>query len=307
MSESIPLIVIDEHHEAFFVWRHAVAKKWMPASMNTLVHIDEHHDLSVPVIQQPLASLATEADVLDFTYGQLMIGNFIWPAVLDGTFAEMFWLKHFRRLSQRKVPLWIHPRNAKELEFVVSARGPAVNARKLELNLLRPKETMLPARQYVLDIDFDYFACNTSRPPCEVEITEEAYKACLSNPYSLLGIPATCMVRVERRRNSCFLVFREPPVETAPITESSIDERIRSVFEYLSRTPGRPHLIVCCRSVFSGYTPAECVEYIERRVLAELSALFNCKTIAFSRLLPTSPGCHEPEIIPRTLSAAPGL
>ena len=89
----VPLIVIEEHHEAFFVWHRAICNGWMKPAGNTLLHLDEHHDLSVPVLRTPLRALRTPEEVARFTYGELGIGSFIWPAVYTGVFEQFFWMR----------------------------------------------------------------------------------------------------------------------------------------------------------------------------------------------------------------------
>ena len=43
--------LIDEHREAFGVWNRAVAKGRLSPSGNVLLHVDEHADLSTPLLE----------------------------------------------------------------------------------------------------------------------------------------------------------------------------------------------------------------------------------------------------------------
>ena len=43
-NRNIPLFIVEEHHEAFIAWNHAVQKGWLPNKENCLLHVDAHSD-----------------------------------------------------------------------------------------------------------------------------------------------------------------------------------------------------------------------------------------------------------------------
>jgi len=47
-NQNIKTFIIEEHHEAFFVWNYAVLNNLLPAKGNNLFHIDEHSDMGTP-------------------------------------------------------------------------------------------------------------------------------------------------------------------------------------------------------------------------------------------------------------------
>ena len=51
---TIPLVAIEEHNEAFFVWYHARHAGWLGAADNILLHVDDHADLNLPLFRQPI-------------------------------------------------------------------------------------------------------------------------------------------------------------------------------------------------------------------------------------------------------------
>ncbi len=43
---SIPTFIVEEHHEAFLIWKYAIQNNLIPAKGNHLFHVDEHSDMS---------------------------------------------------------------------------------------------------------------------------------------------------------------------------------------------------------------------------------------------------------------------
>ena len=86
-----PFFKIEEHHEAFLVWHDAIKRKFLPKKGNTLLHVDQHSDLAKPVLRTSINELKLEKEaLLSFTYDELGIGNYIFPAVFTGIFLSNF-------------------------------------------------------------------------------------------------------------------------------------------------------------------------------------------------------------------------
>src|SRR5215472_9699272 len=114
----IPLFRLEEHHEAFLVWHYAIARQLMPASQNILLHVDEHSDWATPRLRRSIESAgSTLSGIAAFTYAELDIGSFIWPAIYKGIFAEVYWMRnqHTMQLAQRR--LFIPTTNEDRTEF----------------------------------------------------------------------------------------------------------------------------------------------------------------------------------------------
>ncbi len=67
----IPLYIIEEHHEAFFIWNYAIMKNIIADRKHTLLHVDEHDDMSVPTLHKSVMEAKTDKkSLLDFTTKQ---------------------------------------------------------------------------------------------------------------------------------------------------------------------------------------------------------------------------------------------
>ena len=93
--DKVPLYIIEEHHEAFLIWNHAVTEKLIKPSKNILLHLDEHSDMGAPVFLTSMKSLRKNVkDLHTFTYNELKIENFIVAAVFKRIFNKIYWLGH---------------------------------------------------------------------------------------------------------------------------------------------------------------------------------------------------------------------
>lgn len=288
----VPTVVVEEHHEAFYLWHYAIDAGWLQPTGNVLLHIDEHHDLWRPYLTRSIASLKTLADIGRFTYQDLRIGNFICPAIWEGIFDSMFWMRYGYDKSA-EAQLWsIWPKDNQELEFIARMHRPADNlavprnAMTMKVVSLGPRDRLRPDHSFVLDVDLDYFACN-KKPDwkLEVEITAAAYAEFHSNPYHVLRLPSD-RVLAKKRNGSHFLVFNGMSGGGDDATVASVDERIALFSEYLSAVETAPRLICICRSVYSGYTPRRLATYIEESVLKVLSDRFSLQRVFFEEILP---------------------
>ncbi len=58
---TIPLHVLEEHHEAFLLWQIAIRAGVLPARGNTLLHVDEFPDDGVPRLRRSLEGALKES------------------------------------------------------------------------------------------------------------------------------------------------------------------------------------------------------------------------------------------------------
>ncbi|PKK89478.1 MAG: hypothetical protein CVV64_13765 [Candidatus Wallbacteria bacterium HGW-Wallbacteria-1] len=92
-KKPVPLYIIEEHHEAFILWHHAMELGLMPTGGNMLLHIDAHADLDPPVIRSTLAPRPESLSmVAEFTYRELGISTFVLPAIHRGIFNRYCWI-----------------------------------------------------------------------------------------------------------------------------------------------------------------------------------------------------------------------
>lgn len=297
MTALIPTVLLEEHNEAFYLWHWGISKGHLAREGNTLLHVDEHADLSHPFLRQPVDSLNSAAEVAEFTYSQLGIAGFIWPAIFAGTFTRLVWVKRThgrKRIRQygyvkpyKGDPLFLSFTYLRTPDFVHREK----EARIADLDLVTPEESIdLDDPNLILDIDLDYIVSNrASQAIARCEIAEAEYERLrrdVYHPFRLLIGPA---LQVEQKDGKLY-AFIEPysqGFENREISVRVIDDRIDIFVEFLRRNKVRPKLISLCRSKHSGYTPTEWASVIERSFLEKLSSLYRMDILTIQEILPS--------------------
>jgi hypothetical protein len=286
---------VEEHHEAFYVWQYAVKSAWTPATGNTLLHVDSHADMSSPRLRRSMSSLVELSDFCHFTYRELDIGNFILPAVYQGLFDRILWLKHQHSASASGLrQLAICARNQQGTEFITAKSSelpdelaPA-DVRRFEYSYVLAQHAPAQAEHLVLDIDMDYFCCNDFPELAhrEVEITAASYEQFHRNRYHFLRISPGAKVAAVEREGKYWLVYEDlPDRQHGSFSESSIQQRIQEFVRYLAGYAS-PELIVLCRSVHSGYLPKELHRFVETNLIAALEAHYELEKMFIDDILP---------------------
>lgn len=292
--KAVPLVVVEEHHEAFFAWNKAAVEGWMPSGEVTLLHVDEHSDMSVPRLRRPMPARSDLQALADFTYQELDIGNFIWAAVYQGHFNRVLWLRHKHKGAGGWREMAICARNAGGLEFVTGKlEGTewehAADRQRMEFAPIHPGDMVRTDQPVVLDVDLDYF-CSNDYPDYagrELEISADGYRDFTENPYHFLRIAPGSRISAFRRDGRHYLRFNdypEPPGRTAQVDE--IPARIAALATQLRENGVRPELVIFCRSVESGYMPRDVIERIESGLRAALAELWPLAEQNIHDLLP---------------------
>lgn len=295
-DSAVPLVLVEEHHEAFFAWNKAAAEGWMPSGAVTLLHVDEHSDMSVPRLRRPMPAAGDLAALADFTYRELDIGNFVWAAVYQGHFNRVLWLRHRHKGAGSWREMSICARNAAGLEFVTGKlEGTewehAPDRRRMEFAPIHPGDMVRTDQPVVLDVDLDYF-CSNDYPDYagrELEISAAGYRDFTENPYHFLRIAPGSRISAFERDGRHFLRFNDypdPPGRTAAADE--IPARIAALQQQLRENGVRPALVIFCRSVESGYMPRDVIERIEDGLRAALRELWPLAERTIHELLPES-------------------
>lgn len=289
----IPLITVEEHHEVFWLWHYAVSQRWLAPERNALLHVDEHSDMSLPRLRRPLSSVKSLADLLRFTRAELDIGNFIWPAVYQGLFARVHWLRyaHVR-------PLWtamrICAKTKAQCEFVTGSKleetsyANAPDLQSAQYSQITPQDSFPQHDSWTLDIDLDYFCCNSFTDVAHerVEITRDAFEKINGNPYHFLRISPGTKISLVEEGERCFLAFNDFPHQQAPEFDAgTIVPRLRELVEWLAKASCPPKLISICRSVQSGYTPRTESKTIEDQLRMALENLYPVDSVPLGDLL----------------------
>lgn len=294
---TIPLIILEEHNEAFFLWNYAAGAHWIADRGNALLHVDEHADFSLPFLRRPLESLAGADDLASFTYTDLGIANFIWPAVYLRTLSQIVWLRRFHPLASghRVALVWSEPADPLSLFYKMV---PTPNYARLT-KATRTADVFFPHvpdtldrtfESLILDIDLDFFVSNYGpQADFECEITERAFIG-LQNPYDPMRIYLGPSFRAEARDGAYYLVTDKLKAgrESESIARDEIAHRISAFMAFLVRNDIRPSLISICRSSYSGYTPRHLVEFLQEEVIGRLSEGYATRQSHIRELLPES-------------------
>ena len=308
---AIPLILHEEHHEAYAIWHAAVLTKLISPDGNTLLHVDAHSDLDPPIVQADWPSIeCTVREVYEFALSELDVGNFICPAIFDNTFRAVH---------------WIYPDRDEDLDLkrqtmgVLTVRGSDPLARQLvsswvsdaassfdngdDVGLKRlatgqafvtqsPVTSPVPISQVpnlVVGIDLDYFSCNSvPRPfPFRIEISREEFCNLSAHLYHPLRLIYGRRIRLEQEGGRYLLHFLSPPTPPSPlkVDTSRVKERIEAVLVFLQRLLREPSLITVARSRISGFTPIDQCMFIEEHLLGGLARVFSTEINHISDLL----------------------
>jgi len=293
-ENAIPVFIVEEHREAYFVISYAIKTGLLPPHGNALVHIDEHHDLACPVLLGP-ADVRSQplSDIFVCTFDYLRICDFLIPLVHQRVFEELYWVRR-DGLCRRSIPLDIRVEQVGNAYFfrvhTLKSRAEAGARRLPMLHTLTPSHPFATTRPVVLDIDFDYFSCSDSNgETVRIEITKDAYAAFIRDkrhPWKLaFGSRVTCM----EEGGKYYLLHRDydgPPCQRTQNKEQ-IYNTVLQLMEFLRINKIFPIMVLLSRSQHSGFVPPEHGELIESVLLSSLADEMTINVIELDELLTT--------------------
>ncbi|NEP48703.1 MAG: hypothetical protein F6K65_07645 [Moorea sp. SIO3C2] len=305
----IPVFIVEEHNEAFFIWHYAVMKKLMLASNNILLHVDEHSDFRSPRLNQSIDDLdrTNLTDLYHFTYNELNIENFIIPAIYQGLYQQFYWLQHpYPNLSTTPKSICISSSDS-EGNCLISKtfQKNEVNAKTYFKWLIDPNYQLaqiqhltvddeFPDNQLVvLDIDLDYFSCNQEFKILQgnIEITEAQYQSFIQDRYHYLRVLLGSGVSTRVEDGKYYLVFKHNPYSSnvsqrqKKVSESEIVKRIKKLVGFLQHNNVKLQLVCLCRSRISGYTPDDQWKFIEDFLLQQLGEVYDINVMSIDEIL----------------------
>lgn len=294
----IPFYIMEEHHEAFLIWHYAVAEGWLDKTHNTLLHVDEHSDMMLPVLINSLKGMKEDFKKLhDFTYSELTIANFIYPAIYQGIFSEVYWLRqnHEQKVNTPK-KMYIYSQKGEGKRLIIKSKFEVDNlfnpdCKGFNFQPITVHDCLLNQesnQSVILDIDIDYFSCdNAAGAYLEVEITQDAYDDYLNNPYNKMRLSwggNTSVKYMDGKYYFCTIRHDELVSENLKVSQEQITERIAALIDFLKKNEIQPKLIDICRSRLSGYTPTDQWEFIENTLVEKLSSIYEFEPVFVSEL-----------------------
>lgn len=287
---AIPLCVVEEHHEAFFVWRWAVANGVIPDSGNLLLHVDQHADVGSPRLRRPLPPLSASLDeAYRFTYDELCCFEFIVPAIYQRLIDHVIWVQ-WRPTQTANQLVLVRPGNDTATAFMLDARNvePDTPLPQLPASFpggaaryrLQPPDAPLGvAGSVILDIDLDFASCEDAANQVErLAVTREAYESFKTDRYHFLRITQGSRIALVEEDGGYYVYLRRFD-ERAPtplrVDEAEILRRLDVLTARLREDDVRPALVVIARSRFSGFTAADQWAFIESALVERLRTLYD--------------------------------
>ncbi|MBS0032091.1 UPF0489 family protein [Chitinophaga sp. 22321] len=304
-KRKIPVFIVEEHHEAFYVWHYSVINGWMPESANTLYHFDEHSDMGSLQSNTSIHQLGKDLDAIhQFMQDELSIASFIIPAAYQGLFNKIYWIKqqHRTQKSNTHHQMFVRSYNNDGKKIIYGPVADLINLndkfasenmhKEFLYALCEEKHLAGQATNVTLDIDLDYFSCSgdpNAQEEIYIEITREEYESFVNDKYHRLRYLGP-RIDVCTLNDSYFYVFNNY-TDTYPsilkVSETTIDHRIDNFINTLTQNNITPDIITICRSAFSGYTASDQWEYIEKKLLNGLG-----------EVLQLEEACHISNILP---------
>lgn len=300
---AVPLFIIEEHHEAFFVWNYGYFNGFIRPFGNTLLHVDSHQDMEATRLNVSVDELADDLPAIyNFGYQELGIASFIIPAIYRGIINNYTHLCRYDAYCGKKLHQFVASWQSQGKYFEIGEVKPLLRRRLeseeqqwgkyqffsyQEIGLASQFATSQPL---ILDIDLDYFSCDNSLSSAQtkIEITEEAFRDFISNKYHPLRIMPVAAFSVSKEGERYYLHYteRQEEKDLKKVPQDMIHKRINSFINFLTKNNLQPGLINLCRSRFSGYTPADQWKYIEDNLLAGLANIYNLNITHINQLAP---------------------
>lgn len=301
--KNIQLFIVEEHHEAFWVWNYAIINKLISQHNNTLLHVDQHSDMAVPKFNCSIKSLTDDLlNIYKFTYNELTIDNFIVAAIYQGIFSHVYWLyqtNNEQRENQKSILVYSHKEEGKILKTKRNCDLGSLaffnpDFKNAQFQARKTLDEFPESQAVVLDIDLDYFSCNPLgyQHKGEVQVTKEQYDLFNNDKYHFLRLAFGSGIKTKVEEGKYYLSFNSSQPEAITekqkklkVSEEEIVQRINTLGDWLINKQVEPQLIDICRSRLSGFTPDEQCEFIEKKLIEKLNSIYNLEINQITEVL----------------------
>lgn len=284
----IPVIVADEHNEAFVAWHRFKEEKIIGETGNYLLHIDHHDDMLNGGYDWDFTRLAgTTEEARRLMDQALGIADFIVPAIYQGLFSTVHILKNLRPVSLKKKDQYVCLASAKELvcgDYVPFFH--AAERTRSESNYRfftridggLSEENDLPQDGIVLDVDLDYFCWDNSLesvPEAWIEITAATYEEYVNDKNHPFRILPRKVITVKEREGKYWLVYKENLSRSHIASEETIIRRMDRLIDYLAQAKMAFRAMDVCRSSYSGYLPSSRAAFVEHEFFTRIRRIMD--------------------------------
>ncbi len=284
----VKTVILEENHELFLTCNKEIWDKGLNAYDNTLLHFDEHSDMFPPRTKSSIHDIKNENDLIEYTYTDLGINNFIVPLIFQGVFNRVYWINNNRQIP-KPTKRCVRTFNNEGKKFIIfnPAKVPSNSNIPIKKFVLYPVNInnlkLISHKNIVLDISLNYFSCVSD--PSEytvnyIEITKDEYDEFLKNEkyhnlkFELLGHRIS--VKIENGKYYYVLNDHEEIYSSVSTrSKEDIQKRIRHFVVTLSKLNIIPSLITVTRSVKSGYTSEELVDFIQKELISNLEKIYS--------------------------------
>lgn len=290
---SVSLYIIEEHHEAFLVWLRAIKNGKISEENNTLLHFDDHSDMTTLRVNKPMDQIFNWSDeeLIDFTYNNLTISSFIIAASFLKIIKNIVWCKvdmnggssydiYITSYNNDNKNI-ISGRNNDQAKPLLRFEHQIANYSKISLDGFIYRNTK---SDVLLDIDLDFFSCIVqpeNNTEIIIEISKTEYEDYNSNKYHPINFISNRVEAIKKENNYYFIINYYKDVFPSPrkVSKIIIENRINLFVKKIKDNNISPSLITVCRSRYSGYTPIDQWEFIEKKLLSKLYEIFNLKIL----------------------------
>lgn len=291
-KKDIPVYIIEEHFEAFIVWKKLIKEGIISPHGNILFHVDEHADLSAPSFNNSLNVLKDDMkSIIDFTFKEIGIASFIIPAIYLGIIDQYYWFKFYEdeeKTHKKRSVNFVTTYNNEGLKFITGPANDLMKKTKFDnirlFKYFSNSISSIPANKHVLlDIDLDVFSCIGAPMVIndfKIEITKDEYEKFKNNKYHKIHFSGLYKIdAVKNNKKYYYIVNYYKYIYPSDLKKNikQITKRISSFVQQLKQKNIHPLIITICRSRYSGYTPNDQWEKIENLLLNELNSIYSMK------------------------------
>lgn len=278
---SIPIYIMEEHHEAYYYWNLFIEKGYIQKEGNYLLHVDHHDDMEGGgyVWDFTRREISLE-EARELAYERLGIADFIVPAIFQGIFSDVHIVKNLVRKPLAQEEQFIKQTGGCELTrgkmipfLHASWKGKTDSPYQFFTWREGCFEPVTVEKDVVLDIDLDYFCWDDSLksvPPKRIEITGPAYQEFVRDPYHPFRILPKRLLQAEEEGGRYYLVYEEHVPQNEPPTRERMAKRMDNLVGWLAECGIRPKAIDICRSRYSGYLHSSAYPWLEEELIQRL-------------------------------------